>query len=214
MPIATEAGSERTTARMPGRRHSNTWIFAAMLFSAVFSLVASFVLSRDALELAANPDAALSCNINSVLNCGLVGISNQAAVFGFPNAFLGMMLEPVVITMAVAGLAGVRFPRWFMFAAQSVYLLGLAFAYWLFSQSLFSIGALCPWCLVITVGTTLVFMTLLHYNILENNLFLPPRAQEWAESFVRSGSDLLVIASALIAIAALILLTHGTAVFG
>src|SRR5690606_39490821 len=61
-------------------------------------------------------------------SCGTVGASAQASVFGFPNAFLGLVAEPVVMTIAVAGLGGVRFPRWFMCAAQVVYTLGFAFA--------------------------------------------------------------------------------------
>lgn len=212
---ATEQpAEEQPRDRMPGFRHSNAWIFGTMLFSALCSLTAAFVLSYDAIELAADPTAALSCNINSVLNCGAVGVSNQAAIFGFPNAFLGLMTEPVVITIAVAGLTGVRFKRWFMFTAQVIYLLGLIFAYWLFYQSMFNIGALCPWCLVITVGTTLVFMTLLHYNIRENNLYLPPAAQARAESFVRSDADVFVIAGWLLFLAAAIVLKYGAALFG
>ncbi|MGO1317141.1 MAG: vitamin K epoxide reductase family protein [Cellulomonadaceae bacterium] len=205
---------EPTRAPMTGLRHSNPWIFGTMLLSASFSLVAAFVLSWDALKLAADPLAELSCNINAVLSCGTVGLSNQAALFGFPNAFLGMMTEPVVITIAVAGLSGVRFPRWFMFTAQAIYLLGLIFAYWLFYQSMFNIGALCPWCLVITVGTTLVFMTLLHYNIRENNLYLPPAAQERAESFVRSDADLFVTIGWMLLLTALVVVKYGAAIFG
>jgi len=53
------------------------------------------------------------------------------SVFGFPNAFLGLIAEPVVITLAVASPAGVRFPRGFMFAAQMIYTLGFLVAYWL-----------------------------------------------------------------------------------
>ncbi|WP_240777607.1 vitamin K epoxide reductase family protein [Nonomuraea basaltis] len=51
-------------------------------------------------RLAADPGADLSCNINSVVSCGAVGSSWQAHLFGFPNAFLGLVAEPVVITIA------------------------------------------------------------------------------------------------------------------
>ena len=156
-------------------RHSSTWIYATMLASSVLSLIASFVLSHDALKLAANPNASLSCNINAVISCGTVGRAWQSHLFGFPNAFLGLIAEPVVITIAVASLGGVRFPRWFMFAAQVVYTAGLVFAYWLFYQSFFRIGALCPWCLLVTVSTTEVFATLTHVNIRDGNLYLPDR---------------------------------------
>ena len=154
----------------PRPGHGESWLFATMLASAFLSLIASFVLSVDAVALAANPDTALSCNINATISCGTVATSWQASVFGFPNAFLGLIAEPVVITLAVAALGGVRFPRWFMISAQAVYTIGLAFAYWLFYQAYFVIGAMCPWCMLITVTTTLVFASMTRVNILEGNL--------------------------------------------
>src|SRR5262245_32922781 len=102
-------------------RHANAWIYGTMLVSAALSLTAAFVLSIDAVRLAADPQAALSCNVNAVISCGTVATSWQANLFGFPNAFLGLVAEPVVITIAVASLGGVRFPRWFMVSAQIVY---------------------------------------------------------------------------------------------
>lgn len=199
---------------MTGWRHSNQFLFATMLLSAFISLYAAFVLSVDAVILAANPDTTLSCDLNSVVSCGTVGKSWQAELFGFPNAFLGLMCEPVVITIAVAGLSGVKFKRWFMFTAQFVYLLGLIFAYWLFYQSSFVIGALCPYCMLITLGTTLVFFTLLHYNIRENNLYLPKKVQEKAEFFSRVGGDSALAIFLLLAIVAIIFLKYGTRVLG
>lgn len=195
-------------------RQSDKYIFGTMLFSALCSLVASFVLSVDAVELARDPAASLSCDINSVLSCGAVGLSWQASLLGFPNAFLGLIAESVVITVAVASLGGVRFPRWFMFSAQIVYLIGLVFAYWLFAQSMLVINALCPWCLLITVSTTLVFSTLTHFNVREDNLYLPRGLQRRAEEFVRSDSDLYAVAAWLVLLLALILAKYGAALFG
>lgn len=192
-------------------RHTDGWIFGTMLLSAVLSLVASFVLSVDAIELAADPNAQLACNISATLSCGTVGAAWQASVFGFPNAYLGLIAEPVVITIAVAGLAGVRFPRWFMFTAQTIYALGLVFAYWLFHQSMFVIGALCPWCLLVTLSTTLVFATLLHYNLRENNLFLPPVAHARALTFIRAGWDAVLVLLWLGAMIVAIIARYGTA---
>ena len=85
----------------------NRWIFTSMLIGSALSLLASFVLSVEAVELAKNPDAALTCNVNAVLNCASVGRHPSAQMFGFPNSFLGLIAEPVVITVAIAGLAGV-----------------------------------------------------------------------------------------------------------
>ncbi|GAA2515096.1 vitamin K epoxide reductase family protein [Rarobacter incanus] len=197
-----------------GFRHSNGYLFGTMLASAALSLLAAFVLSIDAVVLAATPDAVLACDINSVLSCGTVALSDQAQLFGFPNSFLGLACEPVVITIAVASLAGVRFPRWFMLSAQVIYLLGLTFAYWLFYQSSFVIHALCPWCLVITFGTTAVFMTLLHVNLRDNNFYLSARWHERARAALRMNLDTLVTVVLLTVITATIFLKYGARVLG
>jgi uncharacterized membrane protein len=195
-------------------RHRNGWIFGTMLVSSVLSLLASFVLAIDAVNLAADPGATLSCNINAVISCGTVAGSWQAQLFGFPNAFLGIAAEPVVITIAVASLGGVRFPRWFMMAAQVVYTLGLVFAYWLFYESMFHIGALCPWCLLVTVSTTFVFTSLTHVNIRDGNLYLPPRMQRALSAAIDVDLDLIVVTIWLLVLALAIVLKYGSALFG
>jgi uncharacterized membrane protein len=141
-----------------------------MLISALVSLYAAFVLSIDAVKLASNPNLVLDCDISKIVSCTTVAQSWQASLFGFPNAFLGLITEPVIITLAIAGLSGVKFPKAFLIVAQIVYFFGLSFALWLFLQSSFSIGAFCPYCLLITIGTILTFFTLLRYN-LKNEIF-------------------------------------------
>ncbi len=173
---------------LPSRgRHRGAYL--EMLISSLLGLTASIVLSIDAVVLAADPNAGLSCNISETISCAKVGLSWQANLLGFPNAFLGLIAEPVVITIAVAGLGGVRFPRWFMNAAMAVYAIGLAFAYWLFFQAYFVIGALCPWCLLITATTTTVFASLLRVNLSDNTFGLSPRAYERAQYLLRIGAD-------------------------
>ena len=140
----------------------------AMLVSSTLSLIASLVLSYDAIKLAETPSSKLSCDINAVVSCGKVAKSWQSSLLGFPNSFLGLMLEPVVMTVAIAGLSLVVFPRKFMRIAHVGYGLGLLFAFWLLSQSFFVIHALCPWCLLVTVSTVTVFSTITRIVILEN----------------------------------------------
>ncbi len=149
-----------------------------MLVSSILSLIASLVLSYDAIKLAANPSGKLSCDVNAVVSCGKVARSWQSHLLGFPNAFLGLMTEPVVIAVAVAGLGLVVFPRWFLRAAHVVYTAGLLFAFWLLSQSFFVIKAFCPWCLLVTVSTITVFSTMTRINIMENTWNLSPERHE------------------------------------
>ncbi|MBO0844481.1 MAG: vitamin K epoxide reductase family protein [Nocardioides sp.] len=194
-------------------RHGDTAVWVVMLLSSLASLVASFVLSIEALTVAENPNADLGCNINAVLSCGTVATSWQASLFGFPNAYLGLIAEPVVITIAVAALGGVRFPRWFMISAQVVYTIGLALAHWLFYQSMFHIGALCPWCLVITFATTLVFFEMTHVNIRAGNLSLPRGAKQALSSAVEANLDLMVVIAWMLVLVLLIVLKYGTTLF-
>jgi uncharacterized membrane protein len=192
----------------------NRGAYIEMLVSSLIGLVASLVLSVEALALAKDPLADLSCNINSVLSCGAVGSSWQASLLGFPNAYLGLIAEPVVITLSVAALGGVRFPRWFMLSAQVVYFIGFAFAYWLFYQSFFVIGALCPWCLTITVTTTLVFMSMIRINLLDNNFRLSASAYRWWAGWLRAGADVLGCILIFAILAVMIVLHYGSALFG
>lgn len=189
------------------------WIFGSMLVGAILSLIASFVLSAEAVELAANPNASLSCSVNIVLNCATVALHDSASMFGFPNSFFGLIAEPVVITIAIAGLAGVRFPRLFMFAAQIGYTLGFVFALVLFYISMFIIQALCPWCLLVTATTTFVFFAMTRYNIRESNLYLPANAQKTLRGFIDKDYDKLLLWALIVAMIAGIILKYGADLF-
>ena len=191
----------------------NRWIFTSMLIGALLSLLASFVLSVEALQLAKNPDASLSCSVNVVLNCATVAKHPTAEMFGFPNSFLGMIAEPIVITVAIAGLAGIRFPRKFMLAAQVGYTLGLLFALYLLGISYFVIQALCPWCLLVTLTTILVWFAITRYNIRENNLFLPKNIQSKLKTFIKKDYDKLAMLSLIAFIIAAIVVKYGDGIF-
>lgn len=191
----------------------NRWIFASMLVGALLSLLASFVLSAEAIELAKNPDAQLSCSVSLVLNCATVAKHPTAAMFGFPNSFLGLMAEPIVITVAIAGLAGVAFPRRFMFAAQIGYTLGFIFAWYLFYISFFIIQALCLWCLLVTLTTTFVFFAMTRYNLRENNLYLSKRLATKLKRWVEKDYDKLVLGSMIVLAIAAIFVKYGDSLF-
>lgn len=199
------AAPEDTKSRTFGglRRHRGAYL--EMLISSLLGLTASLVLAIDAVVLAADPNAALSCNISATISCAKVGVTWQANLLGFPNAYIGLIAEPVVITIAVAALGGVLFPRWFMNSAMAVYSIGLAFAYWLFFQAYFVIGAMCPWCLLITATTTTVFMSLLRVNLADNTFGLPPRAHARALYLLRIGVDIWLTILILAVLAAMVI---------
>ena len=191
----------------------NRWIFLSMLVGAIISLTAAFILSMDAIELARNPSAALSCSINVIINCATVANHPTATLFGFPNSFLGLIAEPIVITVAIAGLAGVRFPRFFMFIAQLFYTLGFVFAYYLFFTGIFVIQALCPWCFLVTLSTTFVLFSITRYNIRENNLYLTGRAESWLRKFINKDYDKLILFSLVLMLFVIIITKYGNGLF-
>jgi len=191
----------------------NRWIFTSMLVGALLSLLAAFVLSVEAVELAKNPDAVLSCSVNVVLNCATVGKHATSALFGFPNSFLGLMAEPIVITVAIAGLAGIKFPRRFMVWAQVGYTLGFAFAWYLFYLSFVVIQALCPWCLLVTLTTTFVFFAITRYNIREANLYLPEHLSNRAKRWVEKDYDKLALATIVVLAMVAIVIKYGNGLF-
>lgn len=193
------------------RAYRKTYI--AMLVSSVLSLIASLVLSIDAIKLAASPTDKLSCNINAVLSCGKVASSWQSQLLGFPNSFIGLMTEPVVITVAIAGLGLVAFPRWFMRVAHVVYGLGLIFALWLLSQSFFVINALCPWCLLVTGSTITVFSTISRVVLLENTWNFSEQRQEKIVAFLDKGWGRVIYTGAYVTITMAIILKYGNQLF-
>lgn len=193
------------------RDYRKTYI--AMLVSSILSLFASLVLSIDAVKLAAQPTGQLACNINSVLSCGTVAKAWQSQLLGFPNSFIGLMTEPVVITVAIAGLGLVAFPRWFMRVAHVVYGLGLIFALWLLSQSYFVINALCPWCLLVTFSTITVFATITRVALLENIWSFTPERQEKIVAFLDKGWGRVIYTGAYASIIIAIFLKYGNTLF-
>lgn len=192
---------------------SDRTLFTMMFVFALLAFLAAFVLSVEKLEVVKNPDAQLSCSINLVLNCANVMQTPQASVFGFPNSYLGIMGFAIVIAVAVGGLMGVKYTRNYLVTAQVFYGLGLIFAYWLFFQSVYVIQILCPWCLIVTAATTIIFETLLRYNLRQNNFGLEKKLNKRVQSLLDKDYDKLVVGIWLLLMTALVFLKFGDGLF-
>lgn len=151
--------------RHEDRKRQNLAAFVLLAGSGI-GLLASLVLSVEALVLAKNSQAVLSCDLNSALSCSAVASHWSAELLGFPNSFIGLVTLPVMVTIAVALIAGTKFPRWFMQAAQVGAVAGFFFALWMFYMSYVEIGILCPWCLTLDVGMLMIFYGLTRYSVL------------------------------------------------
>ncbi|WP_285779251.1 vitamin K epoxide reductase family protein [Microtetraspora sp. NBRC 13810] len=120
-------------------------------------LAAAFTLSIEKIALLKNPAYVPSCSLNPVLSCGSVMNTPQAEAFGFPNPLLGVAGFAIVTTVGVAMLAGAALPRWFWMGLQAGVTFGVVFVHWLIYQSLYVIGALCPYCMVVWAVTIPLF---------------------------------------------------------
>ena len=127
------------------RRSSAVWL----LIAGVLGLAAALTLTIEKIEILINPDYVPSCSINPVLSCGSVMVTPQASEFGFPNPLIGIVAFTVVLVTGVLAVAKVGLPRWYWGGLAVGTLLGVAFVHWLIFQSLYRIGALCPYCMVV-----------------------------------------------------------------
>ncbi|MEV0086175.1 vitamin K epoxide reductase family protein [Saccharopolyspora sp. NPDC050642] len=142
------------------------WLYVV---GGLIGFVGSFALILEKLQKLANPGYVPTCSINPIISCGSVMDSAQAAVLGFPNPLIGVASFPVVVTAGVAALAGFRPPRWFWLGMQLGTTLAVGFIHWLVVQSLYEIGALCPYCMVVWVVTIPLFWYTTLHNLEAGN---------------------------------------------
>lgn len=120
-----------------------------LLVGGAVGLLAAGVLLVERFRLAEDSGYVPSCSVNPVLSCGSVMESPQASVFGFPNPIIGVAAFPLLLATGAALLAGACVARWFWLGLQVGVVAGVGFVAWLIAQSLYGIGALCPYCMVV-----------------------------------------------------------------
>lgn len=202
----------RNKERENQKRDHVVYIFLT-IFSTI-GLIASFVLSYEKLHLLENPNAQLSCSFNAVFNCASVMKTEEATVLAdIPNSFFGIVGFTAALSLSVALLAGARLPRWMLIGMQIGFLAGWVFALWLFFNSVYDIQILCPWCLAVTISTTVLFFGMLRVNLRENVFNLKGEWKRRAESMLAADYDKFAVASILFLFILLIILKFRDALF-
>lgn len=121
------------------------------LASIVFGItgwIASLALTLERIRVAENPEITLGCDVSPFISCKSVMLTEQASLLGFPNPLIGLASFFAPILIGVAVLAGAEFKNWFWNLYLVGNIFGFVFVLWLFSQSVFVIGSLCPYCMV------------------------------------------------------------------
>lgn len=135
--------SETTSPRPP---------IAYPVFSIVAGIIgwfAAFELLTERIKTLAEPEYVPNCDFSVLVTCGPNMSSWQGSVFGFTNTIFGVTMFVAPIIVGVSILAGARFAGWWWMLYQLGNLFGIGLVFWLFSQSVYVLGTLCPWCMVV-----------------------------------------------------------------
>lgn len=132
-----------------GARPELGWV---MTVTGAMGAFASAQLGLAELELARDPLASLSCDINPLVGCSTFLGSWQGALFGVPNSYLGLAFFVGVMALGLVLLSRGTFGRWLWRALAAGVALGVVWLFWFQYQSFVEARVLCPWCVVVWVA--------------------------------------------------------------
>lgn len=139
------------------RRTSQKKLGVALAVLSIFGLVASFTLTYDAIETIKNPNFIPTCNISPIVSCGKALGSSQAELLGIPNPVYGVLAFTALLTLSVTLIAGAKYKKWFWTLVEAAAAVGLTGAMYLFFFSMYSLGSICPWCLLVWISVVAIF---------------------------------------------------------
>ncbi len=144
------------------------WIFGIFLIVAgAAGWWAAFQLTLDKFIAYEHPTNKLSCDFSLIVQCTANLNSPEGSAFGFPNPLIGLGGFAAVIAVGVGLLAGARFSRWYWIAFNLGIAGALAFVIFLIRQSIFHLGTLCPWCMLVWSATIPLFWVVTIRNLAE-----------------------------------------------
>jgi uncharacterized membrane protein len=133
-----------------------------------------------------------ACNLNPIFSCTSVADSNQAHAFGFPNYFLGIAGFAIVMAGGVALLANAKPARWAWRLFNTGLLFAVGFVTWLQFETLYRIGALCLFCMIVWAMTIPAFWYTTLYNLREGHIPTPKRLARSVAFIQRHHADIVV----------------------
>lgn len=194
--------------------HARQIIAILVIVFSGLALIASIILTADLIHILRNPNTSLSCNINPVLSCQSVMKTWQAdLLFGMPNSLIGVAAFAVMLTFGVLILMNVKLPRWMWIGLWLGVLGGLAFAGWMLDQSLYAIGVLCPFCLIVDFSTVMIFGALSQHIFRNNLMEFNAKTNAKIAKFVQMDGVKVVVVALIVLAFLLIYARFGNALF-
>ena len=159
------------------------WI---LILGSIIGLLASFLLTLDTITIIENPEANIPCNINPFVSCTSAATTWQGEVFGFPNSLLGIVAFSMLFAVGIMLFSGGRAkkPLWLLVNLGT--LAAIIFVIWFFYQSVYGIGSLCIYCMIVWATTWPIFLYTTIWNFEEKHFdttsFLKEKAQNKIDS--------------------------------
>ena len=200
IPSSADTGVPRSTRSIIGEPIDGI-LHTLLLIGGLVGLTASTVLTIENFSLATDSDYIPSCSLNPILDCGSVMSTAQASVFGFPNSLLGIAGFAIVVTTGAGLLAGARFARWYWIGMQFGVTAAVVFVHWLIVQSLYVVGALCPYCMVVWAVTVPIFWYVTLRNVRQGAFGASTRA----DALAAAGNHLIPVTAWFLLVAGLVI---------
>ncbi|MFB2582871.1 vitamin K epoxide reductase family protein [Herbiconiux sp. P15] len=150
---------------MPSVERRPLGLALLLIVGGIAGWYAAFELTLEKIQTLINPDYVPTCNISPLVTCGPNMASEQGSVFGFPNPVIGVAAFVVPILIGFAILAGARFAKWFWVLFNLGLAGGMVFVCWLIGQSIFVLGTLCPYCMVVWAAMIPMFLYVTAFNL-------------------------------------------------
>ena len=179
--------------KQPGKYTLEQTLPWILFLCGLVAMVASIMLSVEVFNRLKNPQFVPICNLNPVLSCTSVADSNQAHLFGFPNYFLGISGFAAVTAIGVALLAGGKFKKWFWRLLEAGLLFAVLFLTWLQYATLYRIGALCIFCMVVWVTAIPAFWYTTLYVLRTKKISTPKNLTGIVSFAQRHHADILLL---------------------
>ena len=144
-----------------------------LIIGGIAALFAAFTLTIEKNAVLLNPEHHLSCSLDPILACGPVMMSGQATAFwNIPNPAIGLVAFGMFVMAGLAILAGAKMKSWFWKMYAFGVSAGIGFTLWLMYQTVYSIGALCIYCMIVWTVMFTIGWYLFQYLLAEKHISL------------------------------------------
>lgn len=163
-----------------------------LLICGLIATVASILLSIEVFDRLKDPHFQPICNLNPIFSCTSVADSQQSHLFGFPNYFLGIAGYAALATVGVVLLGGAKLKKWFWQLLEVGLLFAILFLSWLQFETLYRIGALCIFCMIVWAVTMPAFWYTTLFNFQAGNIRTPTKLKGLVGFAYRHHGDILI----------------------